>query len=254
MRGRRLLRAFNRFFRKNYSIRASEHNRQVVYEDNNLMIQVQDRESTGNICLVSFTGVGHGLGGIDLQTPEFTRSGLNGPKIFVIDKQRSWGNDVSLETIEEVTGAYSVGRQVITLGNSMGGFLAILLSGPLEADHCLAFTPQWSIDPRIVPEEKRWMSYRRKIETIRYPDLSKSFETACRYTCLFGDSRDEEIHSSRFPSGLENLEVYKFKNAEHDLAAYLKERGCLYPLIEGVLAGLPPSRLFASRNMDFSLL
>ena len=35
-------------------------------------------------CIVSFTGVGHALGGIDLQNPEFARSDGDETKIHVI--------------------------------------------------------------------------------------------------------------------------------------------------------------------------
>ena len=53
--------------------------------------------------LLSFTGIGHGMGGIDVQRPEFFGAGKSfGNVIFMSDRKRSWGNSLDFGRLIEV--------------------------------------------------------------------------------------------------------------------------------------------------------
>lgn len=202
----------------------------TLFEDDALKLQMADGD--GDYVLVAFTGVGHALGGVDVQQPEFLSLCSFGKVFWVIDKKRSWGNNLNIEAVSRAILNMANGKPLIAVGNSMGGFLAILLSRHLHAKKILAFTPQWSINPKIVPEEKRWLVYRKDIRVIRYPDLSASFSDECQYAILHGAHETEAIHS-KFFRGLtqENVETITVSGVAHDVARYLKERGCLQTLL-----------------------
>ncbi|SFJ36777.1 alpha/beta fold hydrolase [Jannaschia pohangensis] len=208
---------------------------EIIYDDADMT--VLRRPGTGKDCIVSFTGIGRAMGGIDLQTPEFTRSGGDAEKIFVIDKNRTWGNSLGWSRLDKIVARLGDGRRIITLGNSMGGFLAILAATRFGARHALAFVPQWSVDPALVPWEKRWVEYREKIRAFVHPDLSGAFTADCRHHVFFGDHLLDSAQFEAFPKDVGGLDLFRIEQGGHELAGYLKTRGLLYPVIDACLSG-----------------
>jgi hypothetical protein len=206
-----------------------------LLDDPACAVFLDDRPGDG--CLVSFTGIGHGTGGLDVQRPEFLKAGIEGPRLFVIDKTRSWGNHLDLARIAGAIAPHAEGRRVATLGNSMGGFLAVLCSGPLGAARCLAFSPQWSVDPACVPDETRWATYRAAIRAFRYSNLAGAFAPGCRYDLIFGDDPLERMHADCFPARLSNVALYRIIHGNHEIAATLKAAGCLHDAVAASLTG-----------------
>lgn len=199
-------------------------------------------------CIVSFTGVGHALGGIDLQNPEFSRSHSDETKIFVIDKQRSWGNNVDWGRLKNLVDSLAPSAQVTTLGNSMGGFLAILSAPILGATQAIAFAPQWSIDPATVPEENRWLEYRQRIKKIYHPDLSEAVRSQSKIYVFFGINGKDEIHMNFFRQT--KIEIFFLENCDHDVARYMKENGLLYPVISACREGGNVAALLTKANIS----
>ena len=188
-------------------------------------------------CVVSFTGVGHGTGGIDVQNPEFARSGGEESSVFVIDKHRSWGNALDWEALKRVLAPVLKGAHVTTLGNSMGGFLAIYAARDLGATEAIAFAPQWSVDPKIIPDENRWKKYRRTISEFRIPDLSDAFSSRTKYFVLFGNDVRDYKHVRLFAKRTDALELHVLDGCDHDVARFLKDKGQLYAAINACRAG-----------------
>nr|WP_281493851.1 alpha/beta fold hydrolase [Ancylobacter koreensis] len=62
------------------------------------------------------------------------------------------------EALAVVRADIAAGARVITYGVSMGAYAAYRFSAPLAADAVIAFSPQWSMDPRRVWWERRWRS------------------------------------------------------------------------------------------------
>ncbi|MDA7966173.1 hypothetical protein [Ruegeria sp.] len=201
----------------------------TVFENNGFAILRQPGERQE--CTVSFTGIGHALGGIDVQNPEFSRSLSHETKIFVIDKERTWGNSVHWEETIAVLKRHTDGTEVTTLGNSMGGFLAILAAGQLRASRSIAFVPQWSIDPDIVPGETRWSNYRSNISKIIHPDLSAAFVDSTKFYVFFGNGPSDQEHLKYFREKQDRMKLFVLDRCDHNVAHFLKERGQLYPVI-----------------------
>jgi hypothetical protein len=130
-----------------------------VFENEYLRItarQALSDERSGGV-LLSFTGVGHAMGGIDVQQPEFFGAGRGFDNIiFVSDLTRSWGNHIDFPLLAERVAPFIAGRRVFCIGNSMGGFLAILASRYIEIEASISFAPQYSINPETAPWEDRW--------------------------------------------------------------------------------------------------
>lgn len=139
-----------------------------VYEDSSVRVSLLEREViSSNVC-VCFTGIGHALGGIDVQKEEFTKIKGFCRIIFVTDKDRSWGNGIDIFFIVSLLRPYLFGKRVFLLGNSMGGFLSIVFSRYLLVDVCVAFSSQYSVDDEVVKGETRWKKYINKIKYIKH--------------------------------------------------------------------------------------
>ena len=201
-------------------------------------------------CIVSFTGVGHAMGGIDMQHPEFSRGGGGETRLFVIDKKRSWGNEIDWDTLEAQVDRLVPGAKITTLGNSMGGFLALLAAPKLGADHAIAFAPQWSIDPAIVPTEKRWASYRKQISEIRYPDLSEAIDGPAQVFVFFGADPIDALHVDFFARYRDRIGLFVLENCGHDVASHIKNHGQLYPVIQTCREGGDVSALLEGARMS----
>lgn len=188
-------------------------------------------ESDGDLTVLCFTGVGHGMGAINIQREEFVGTGSSfGSMIFITDKTRSWGNALNVERICDLIAPYVAGRELHALGNSMGGFLAVVFSSFLKLQTCVAFVPQFSVKNDIVPEERRWRNFRAQIKAFRFPSLEGHFVPECEYFLFSGAEESERPHWSQFPR-LSNVRNIVVEECGHDLAGDLKATGLLYPVI-----------------------
>ena len=221
----------------------------TLYEDETLKITHLPGE--GDHCVLTFIGVGHGLGGIDQQSEEFRKLGPQwGPQVFIFDKRRSWGNAIDVDRIAEVTAPLREGRTVISMGLSMGGFLAILASSRLGARRCISFAPQFSVHPDIAPFDPRWNGYTSEITEWRAPSLEGCFSPACQYYAFFPDHPVENRHLALFPR-LPNLHYFRIGHGDHNVAGVLKEAGLLYPALRAAILGAGPDEMpFRCREVE----
>lgn len=184
-----------------------------------------------------FTGVGHALGGVDVQSEEFKKLLGGGIVFFVVDKTRSWGNCIDFDLIGDVVNPFCANRSVYAIGNSMGAFLATVCSKYIYFRACICFSSQYSVHPSYVPEEIRWKKYTAKIETYNQLSLSDCIGGRTEYIFLSGDHESESVHWKRFP-GKDNVFNYVFKGYDHDLASDLKKLGLLYEVIDFLIEGV----------------
>ena len=224
----------------------------LFYEDEFLKITYLDNANS-NRCLIAFTGVGHAMGGIDVQREEFFSQNAMGMIIWITDKRRSWGNNLKIKEISNAIKSLIDEREVFVIGNSMGGFLAILFSSSLKAKRVMAFVPQFSVSPKIVPSENRWMNYRNEIKKFVYEDLSHSFRDSIKYALLMGSGGNEEIHYHKFSdfSHKPNVHIFKFVDSNHNVARYLKELNVLNECINTFFGESSLEVFFARNSIEF---
>jgi len=193
------------------------------------------------------------MGGIDVQREEFFSQHALGMVIWITDKRRSWGNNLKVEGVSNAIKSLIAEREVFVIGNSMGGFLAVLFSSALNAKRVMAFVPQFSVSPNIVPSEKRWMNYRKEITKFIYEDLSQCFSDNIDYALLMGSGDDEEIHYQKFSeiSHKPNMRLLKFTDTNHNVALYLKELNVLNECIDIFFSGGSLEDFFARNSVNF---
>jgi hypothetical protein len=214
---------------------ASRTQRRTVFlitliDDDFLKIAVAENDT--NYATLCFTGIGHALGGVDIQSEEFLRSSQNSTSIFIVDKRRSWGNNIDFSELKRIIEPYLRGKIVNALGNSMGAFLAILASKFIDIAVVVAIVPQYSVSKQIVPGESRWDKYVDEIKNWRYPSLEGSFQVNTQYYILAGVGGDDDKHLLLFPRCENIINIYfTEKQFVHSVAKILKSDGVLYEVI-----------------------
>ena len=215
----------------------------IALDDQQLRISFQRAES--DVAVVAFTGVGLALGGI--QTEEFYKTFAAFGRteacsvIYVIDKNRSWYNGHLDREITQRTNQLllSLGaRRTVTLGNSMGGFGAIVFARRLHGCvQSIAFCPQSSVNDAIVPFESRWPQWRAAISDWTLPDATRELDEGISYDLFFG--AEDEIdarHAERFERcGRRNLHIHRIAGCDHNVALHLKRQGALKGLLQELI-------------------
>ena len=209
--------------------------------------------------VVVFSSVGHGP-----DTPpilEFAQSATAGGRdnaVFIADPQRSWLNAPHL--VEEIVEVIEAARdevgatETVTMGYSMGGFAALAIGGFVKVDAALAFSPQMSIDPALVPDEKRWMRYRKRIGAIRIRSAADHMAAGTEHTILMGKATLEAAQVRLVPEAA-NTDTFLLPGTGHDSAPRVKAAGILPQVIDlafsrrrDALASLLAERMKARRK------
>ncbi len=211
----------------------------TVFDDPPLKIRYLP--GTSATLVVSFAGIG----GTRSEEPpaEFVKiASDNGSNhvLFVTDIWRSWLNaphmaEQIVETVERTKARISA-RRVVMVGNSMGGFSALRIARLMPVDAVAAFSPQYSPDPSLVPDDHRWSYFRRKIRQFRFRRIDALPEPPTVTYIFQGGTRSEAYHWRRFPFA-ENADQYVFPGIGHNLAHHLKQRRVLRPLVADIIAG-----------------
>lgn len=153
----------------------------VLFEDCSVKVSYMEssQAKSRGVC-VCFTGVGHALGGIEVQNEEFKNVDAFSYILFITDKKRTWGNGLDLDFILSLLRPFFFGRDVYLIGNSMGGFISTVFSRYINARVCLNFSPQYSVDSDLIDED-RWKVYRDDIGNIRFKSIDSYFNDDTAY-------------------------------------------------------------------------
>lgn len=150
-----------------------------LIDTEDLIVSVIPRDS--DVTTLCFTGIGHAIGGVDVQSFEFLRSSQNSTTIFIVDRKRSWGNNIDFDEFKVAIDKYIDGKTINAIGNSMGGFLAILVTRFISIRSCVAFVPQYSVNKQILPHENRFDEYTNSISCWKHESLLDSFNSSTAY-------------------------------------------------------------------------
>lgn len=203
----------------------------MVFEDDLLRVAKWGDSEASDI-IVCFSGIGKGLGfGREKPTEEMFKTLIGDRRLvlFVTDLTRSWYNAFSHERVLSCLEPIVGDRPIATIGNSMGGFGAVWMSGYLRAHTTIAFGAQYSVKPSVVPDETHWREYVDAITEWRIDSLEGSFNPRTCYFMFSGST--DAYQSSHFParSNIRNIVV---DGAEHNVPQLLKDRGVLRDCIE----------------------
>ena len=196
--------------------------------------------------IVSFGGIAHGLG---IPVYEFYKTirWLKFDKVFIRDLNQAWYHKGVEESINNIDKLHQFLLELLNereykrtcfIGNSMGGYAALLFGNLVGADYVLAFSPQTFIDSRnrILNLDFRWS---RQLFKIKRPhkspfDLAKFDFDSCktRSKIFYGsDSRLDAIHAKKLRP-FKNIDVMEYKGQGHHLVKGLRESGELEGIIK----------------------
>ena len=219
----------------------------ILHDDDALRISLIERGSKTNM-LVCFTDAGLEMGHVGAamsvareQPEQFVKTAdyLDFSAIYITDKTVSWGNHLDFGHIARLVETEAQGRLLTLLGVSMGGFNAIVASNHIKARLCMAFCPQFSIHPDIMPHEERYKNYARQIRHFAIPSLANQFNPQCVYYTFNGSSGADQFHWEKFPV-LDYARHYVFPDIDHRVARELRKRNVLIPLIAACINGKEP--------------
>lgn len=124
--------------------------------------------------------------------------------------------------------------RVVTYGSSMGGYAALRFADAVGATDALALSPQYSIDPRVAPQELRWTQDAKRIRW--RPELSGPVVCSARPVVLFDPTGPDRWHGERIEQDL-GFRAIRLPYTAHPVTTYLADVSLLGPLLKDVLAG-----------------
>jgi len=153
------------------------------------------------------------------------------------------------EAMARVRADIAPGTRVVTYGMSMGAYAAYRFSAPLAADSVIAFSPQCSVDPRIVWWERRWRYEGKSLIWDRTPPRSE----ASIY--IFYDPLNADRRHIRRMAREARMRLVRICFSGHAAIMYLQECGLLESAIFGAASGeldIPAFEALAWRERDRS--
>jgi len=171
---------------------------------------------------VAFSSIGQGVK--YLQHEEFFHLTKKCNIIFIRDITRSWFNNVDIKLIKKFINKKRIN---FAIGYSMGGFNAIIFSALFKVRKVIAFSPQFSIHPKI-SRDKSFLNYASRIKEWKYPQLK--FSKNSDYLLIFGDSSLEKYHASLMPKK-KNVRIVLIKDCDHQSITKIKRSKKMYKLI-----------------------
>ncbi|PTE13990.1 hypothetical protein [Pseudogemmobacter blasticus] len=181
--------------------------------------------------VIAFASIGHDPA--RAPSPELVGTATAGGRsaLFVTDARRSWGQ--TADFAEGVQRAVALVRQrqeirqILTLGSSMGGHMALRAASFLPVDVAMAFGPQSMLDPA----SPRWQPWAAHAAPISPPPPTAG------WTLLFHGMQDDLDQALGFPPA-PGVDHVLFADQSHSgLMPHLKARGALAGLVEAALAG-----------------
>ncbi len=194
------------------------------------------RRGTSHRLVVALSGVG--TNPHEPPPLEFVQTAItsaNNHTLYVSDASRSWLNAPGMdreiiEAVNRITHKAGL-SDVVLLGDSMGASMALFLAEHIPARSVIALTPQYSADPKVVPEEKRWMRFRKKIKHFSYREVKIQNRPDQFTLILHGGTEDELVHALRFPN-VHGVRHFILPEEGHTLSKSLKRKGILQPVIQ----------------------
>lgn len=216
--------------------------------------------------MIAFAGV---IGRMGMPTFEFFKvtDGMRVNRIFVRDLQHLWyqrgvrelGDDVATAAAALLAlVAASHPTRVVTIGNSGGGYAALLFGALIGADEVLAFSPQ-TVLGRVEAmryRESTWLHVTERLEAAGGPDARHADlrpllaatrpSPSCHIHYARGDGIDT-LHAEHLRD-VPGVELHPHDHGDHNLIVRLRDEGRLRGLLSTALGiaevgAVPASRI-----------
>ena len=222
--------------------------------------------------LITFAGISGAVGLYPFEFFKITK-GFDIDKIFIRDLEQSWyhkgmkgiSNSIedSAKYIKSVIKENNY-KKVVCLGNSMGGYAAIVIGHLIKADIVLSFSPQTFLDEknRKKYKDNRWQE---QIATLpknideKYLDLSKLQLEANNKTKLniyYSLSERIDVEHVNKIKKFKNVNLFSYEDGGHQLVQQLRKSGDLYTILRNSLTDFSLDRvvsIFEDLNNNYAL-
>lgn len=175
-------------------------------------------------CVVTFEPLGHSAN-LDRQAfgQDFlARAGIDA--VHVVPAANDWYQHADFPDLCRHVAAFTRRyERVVAYGSSMGGYAAVRFGGSVGAHQAFALSPQFSIDPRRVPFERRWADAARRLDFTTEAKASRFVDTAM----IAYDPHDPDRHHvDLFRPHTEVVDI-ALPYCGHPSSQYLRELGLL---------------------------
>jgi pimeloyl-ACP methyl ester carboxylesterase len=200
-------------------------------------LEITHQEGDGQAAVLSYTGVGLGLGAVQIEEFKKSVAGRGKDVYFIIDKTKQWYNStwvLARDLLNEDLDRRDIGR-CVTLGNSMGGFGALIFAGSIRGcAAAVAFSPQSCVDPDVVPWDRRWRRFTDSITVWNRLDAAAMLSPDVTYRLYFGaDDALDARHAARLAEAAPpSLHISIVEGSGHNVAKYLRSVGKLQPILD----------------------
>ncbi|HTV33968.1 MAG TPA: tetratricopeptide repeat protein [Methylocella sp.] len=156
--------------------------------------------------------------------------------LHFITRENEWYQHEELIEAAEAARRLTTGyARVIAYGQSMGGYAAIRFGGLVGAGLALALSPQYSIDPKAEPFEKRWTVEAKRIRKFPLERHPPAAFTKTTWICF--DPYDEDRRHADLYEAHTKLHRILTPNSGHPCTGFLAEIGLLPTLVLQLVEG-----------------
>jgi hypothetical protein len=213
-----------------------------------------DLDPDSDVLVLAFGGI---AGAMDIPVFEFRKavSDFGVKQVFLRAHSSSWyhrgvaGVGIDIDTVAASLAqivADSGVRRTVALGNSAGGYGALLFGHLLAVDEVYAFSPQAFIDRTMLHAigDRRWEDELHDLERSgqldpRYADLapflSRSAGEGTVAHVYFSERMSLDAAHAKHLAGIDQVELHGVEEGGHRLVRPLRDSGELHALLERAL-------------------
>lgn len=206
----------------------------VLFQSENVLVRAVlcDDRSRWVITFDNYS-IGHGFDREGFAEGYLKDQGVSA--IHVMGRREDWYQYSEMPAaLEAVREAIKDAERSITYGSSMGGYAALRFADPVGAKAALALSPQYSINPRLAPFEKRWLQDAERISW--KPDGEPPLPQNARAIIVFDPASQDRLHVDLIASEVA-ISAIPIRYSGHPSASMLAELHILSPLLKDVLSG-----------------
>ena len=154
--------------------------------------------------------------------------------IHVVNRDNQWYQYPELpDALAAVAAATARVPRVFTYGSSMGGYAALRFARAVGARTGIAISPQYSLDPRVVPFETRWQA-----DLARITFRERAYQPPARQVIFYDPRlRVDARHVALFEAAGQETVLVGVPHGGHPVGPLLAETGALQDAIRAIVSG-----------------
>lgn len=159
--------------------------------------------------------------------------------LSISSSSNDWYQSLSGERLAGIVAALPRYRRVVAMGSGMGGYAAHWFADALGAAVAIGLSPQYSVDPALMPEETRWAADSARI-AFRHAPLAPAPGSAVRHAVVWDPRDPDDRHARRILAALPGSTALPVPFGGHPVDLMLAEAGALEPLVRMLANGRVP--------------